>query len=400
MHIEKTSDPKTLQLPAGFRAAGISAGIKKSGVKDMALIVSDVEAVMAGTFTTNQVCAAPVKLCRKHLEGRKGRAIIVNSGVANACTGPEGMKAAQDMAAQTASLLNVPETQVFVCSTGTIGKQLPMDVIGSGIQKIVPAVTVEGVHDAVEAIMTTDTRPKHCTLRIEVDGKPVTVMGMAKGAGMIEPGMATMLSFILTDAAVEADALQACLLAAVKKSFNLVSVDGDRSTNDTVLCMAGGAAGNKPLSPAHRDWKVFSDALYRVAFDLAMKIIGDGEGARKVVRIEVKGALNDAEADIAARAVANSMLVKTSWVKDSPNWGRVMDALGYSRAKVDETLVDIDYDEHPAVRGGMASGSSVAELKKIVARECFVIKIDLHLGNGRAEVYSCDCTEEYVRINW
>ncbi|HPA78646.1 MAG TPA: bifunctional ornithine acetyltransferase/N-acetylglutamate synthase, partial [Kiritimatiellia bacterium] len=187
---------------------------------------------------------------------------------------------------------------------------------------------------------------------------------------------------------------------AVKKSFNLVSVDGDRSTNDTVLCMAGGAAGNKPLSPAHRDWKVFSDALYRVAFDLAMKIIGDGEGARKVVRIEVKGALNDAEADIAARAVANSMLVKTSWVKDSPNWGRVMDALGYSRAKVDETLVDIDYDEHPAVRGGMASGSSVAELKKIVARECFVIKIDLHLGNGRAEVYSCDCTEEYVRINW
>ncbi|HNR95097.1 MAG TPA: bifunctional ornithine acetyltransferase/N-acetylglutamate synthase, partial [Kiritimatiellia bacterium] len=174
MHIEKTSDPKTLQLPAGFRAAGISAGIKKSGVKDMALIVSDVEAVMAGTFTTNQVCAAPVKLCRKHLEGRKGRAIIVNSGVANACTGTEGMKAAQDMAAQTASLLNVPETQVFVCSTGTIGKQLPMDVIGSGIQKIVPAVTVEGVHDAVEAIMTTDTRPKHCTLRIEVDGKPVT----------------------------------------------------------------------------------------------------------------------------------------------------------------------------------------------------------------------------------
>ena len=400
MHIERISDPKILKLPAGFRAAGISAGIKKSGGRDMALIVSDSEAVMAGTFTTNQVCAAPVKLCKKHLEGKKGRAIIVNSGVANACTGPEGMRAAQVMAEQTAALLGVPETQIFVCSTGTIGKQLPMDVIGRGIEEIVSATTVEGVHDTVEAIMTTDTRPKHCTLHIKVDGKPVTVTGMAKGAGMIEPNMATMLSFILTDAAVDADALQACLLDAVKKSFNLVSVDGDRSTNDTVLCLANGAAGNQPLSPSHKDWEVFADAVRKVTFDLAMKIIGDGEEAQKVVRIEVKGALNEAEADIAARAVANSMLVKTSWVKDSPNWGRVMDALGYSRAKVDENLVDIDYDDFAAVRGGMASGSTVEELKKIVAGECFEIKIDLHLGNGRAEVYSCDCTEEYVRINW
>ncbi|MGD9873925.1 MAG: bifunctional glutamate N-acetyltransferase/amino-acid acetyltransferase ArgJ [Kiritimatiellia bacterium] len=400
MHIEKISKPETLELPKNFRAAGISAGIKKAGVKDMALIVSDAGAVMAGTFTTNQVCAAPVKLCKKHLEGGKGRAIIVNSGVANACTGPEGMKAAQDMAAQTARLLGVPETQIFVCSTGIIGKQLPMDVIGRGIEKVVPAAKAEGVHQAVEAIMTTDTRPKHCTLHIKVDGKPVTVMGMAKGAGMIEPNMATMLAFILTDAAVDAEALQVCLLDAVKKSFNLVSVDGDRSTNDTVLCMANGAAGNQPLSPAHKDWEAFSDALHGVAFDLAMKIIGDGEGARKVVKIEVRGALNDAEADIAARAVANSMLVKTSWVKNSPNWGRVMDALGYSRAKVDENLVDIDYDDLPAVRGGMSSGSSPDELKRIVGSECFAIKIDLHLGNGRAEVYSCDCTEEYVQINW
>lgn len=400
MHIEKISKPETLKLPEGFRAAGICAGIKKDGVKDMAFIVSDADAVMAGTFTTNQVSAAPVKLCKKHLEGRRGRAIIVNSGVANACTGPEGMKAAQDMAAQTARLLGVPETQVFVCSTGTIGKQLPVEIIKEGIGKIVPAATPEGVHQAVEAIMTTDTRPKHCTLHIRVDGKPVTVMGMAKGAGMIEPNMATMLAFILTDAAVNADALQSCLLDAVKKSFNLVSVDGDRSTNDTVLCMANGAAGNRPLSPAHEDWRAFSDALHKAAFDLAMKIIGDGEGARKVVRIEVRGAQNDAEADIAARAVANSMLVKTSWVRDSPNWGRVMDALGYSRAKVNENLVDIDYDDFPAVRGGVSAGGPVEDLKRIVGGECFEIKIDLHLGNGKAEVYSCDCTEEYVRINW
>lgn len=388
-----------ITLPKGFKAAGIAAGLKKKNRKDLALIYSEHPAVMAGMFTTNQVKAATVKLCRKRLKVPGGRAIVINSGNANACTGAQGVLDAERMAQIVAECVAVNERNVFVCSTGRIGVRLPMDVIEKGIRKAAPQLARDGGTGAAEAIMTTDTRIKHCTARFQVDGKPVTLSAMAKGAGMIEPNMATMLAFVLTDAVVDPEAIQACLSDSVERSFNRITVDGDRSTNDTVLLMANGAAGNRPLRRSHSEWNRFAEALRAVTMNLALKMVEDGEGATKVVTIKVRGARNDADADIAARSVANSLLVKTSWVGDYPNWGRIMDALGYSRAKVDEERVDISYDDLPAARGGLFAGTSVEDLKRIQRQKAFTIDINLNLGGGEAVVYSCDCTEEYVRIN-
>ena len=387
-------------LPLGFKAAGIRAGIKKSSSsKDLALIVSEVMAVAAGTFTTNQIKAAPVKLCREHLRRGFGQAIIINSGIANACTGEQGLADAERTASLLATFLGIQPESVFVCSTGTIGPNLPMDLIESGVEKIVGFLSETGGREAVEAIMTTDTRPKYISVPITIDGKKVLITGLAKGAGMIEPNMATMLGFILTDAAVERNDLQLALSRAVAKSFNRISVDGDKSTNDTVLCLANGCAGNKVLSADHPQWADFCGAIESVALDLAMKIVSDGEGAQRQVTVLVKGAQSDDDADRAARAVANSFLVKTSWAGRRLNWGRVMDALGYSPALVREELVDIDYDEMPIVRGGKAATQLQNHIHALMERSKFTIKIDLHLGAGEAVVYTCDCTEEYVRIN-
>jgi glutamate N-acetyltransferase / amino-acid N-acetyltransferase len=386
-------------LPRGFKAAGIAAGLKKGNKKDLALIVSDVPAVMAGTFTTNQVKAASVKLCRKRLAGRTGRAIVINSGNANACTGAQGMLDAEQMAATVAGSTGVDERSVFVCSTGRIGVQMPMDIIVAGIRKAAAHLAKEGGTAASEAIMTTDTRPKTCTARLSINGKPVIVSAMAKGSGMIEPNMATMLAFILTDAVVEPEALQSCLSEAVKHSFNRITVDGDRSTNDTVLFMANGQADNRPLRKSHPDWNAFASAVSAVTMSLALKMVEDGEGATKLVTIKVRGARNDKDADIAARSVANSLLVKTSWVGEYPNWGRIMDALGYSDAKVDEERVDIRYDDLYASKKGLYAGTPIDDLKRIARQKAFTIEIDLNLGSGEAVVYTCNCTEEYVRIN-
>ncbi len=386
-------------LPQGFKAAGIAAGLKKGNARDMALIVSDVPAVMAGVFTTNQVKAASVKLCQKRLRGRQGRAIIVNSGNANACNGPQGILDAERMAQLTAELIGADEKMVYVCSTGRIGIRLPLDIIEAGIRKAVPHLARDGGNVASEAIMTTDTRPKRCTVRMLVDKKAVTVTGMVKGAGMIEPNMATMLCFIMTDADVQAEDLQACLSEAVKKSFNRITVDGDQSTNDTVLFMANGKAENRPLKSGHPDWAAFCNAVETITLNLALKIAGDGEGATKLVTVKVHGAKSDADADAAARAVANSLLVKTSWAGNYPNWGRIMDALGYSSAKVDESRVDIRYDDLTAARGGVYAGTPIEDLEKVQRQKMFTIDIDLNLGRHEAIVYTCDCTEEYVRIN-
>ncbi|MCO5045108.1 MAG: bifunctional glutamate N-acetyltransferase/amino-acid acetyltransferase ArgJ [Kiritimatiellae bacterium] len=386
-------------LPQGFRAAGIASGIKRSGKRDLMLVVSDRPATCAGVFTTNQVQAAPVKLDREVVKNQSARAIVVNSGNANACTGASGLRDAKAMQAQAAKLLKVKAGEVLVCSTGAIGKPMPMNTIRAGIQQIVPALSADGGPDAALAIMTTDTRKKTATVRLAVDGKPVTLTAFAKGAGMIEPNMATMLGFFFTDAAVEPRALQHALKQAVDASFNRVSVDGDMSTNDTCLFLANGAAGNKPLTPKHKDWPAFTAALFVIALDLATKIAADGEGATKLVTVRVEGARSDAEADAAARAVANSMLVKTCWNGDYPNWGRIMDAIGYSAARVDESKVDIFYDARHAVRRGLATRTSIAALSAVQKQKQFTIRIDLHLGKGQAEVYTCDCSEEYVRIN-
>ncbi len=389
-----------IHMPQGFECAGISAGIKAGGVKDMALIFSNVPATAAGVFTKNQVCAAPVKVCREHLKHGQARAIVMNSGIANACTGSAGMVAAKDMAAETARVIGCEPQEIFVCSTGKIGPQLPLDKIIPGIGKLFEAAIVANVQQTAEAMMTTDTRPKVSVSEFGVDGKAVKIVGFAKGAGMIEPNMATMLSYITTDAAVEQHAWQAALKKAVDASFNRISVDGDQSTNDTVLALANGEAGNEPLTEASQDWAVFYQELEKVCFELAMMIVHDGEGADKFVTVNVAGAETDADAELAARAVANSMLNKTAWAGTYPDWGRIMDSVGYSKARVVEEKVDIHYDETQAVVNGVRSDVSQENLIKVVSQTDFAININLHLGEGKATVYTCNCTEEYVRINY
>lgn len=385
--------------PQGYRAAGIIAGIKKPR-PDMALVVSDTTAAVAGTFTTNKIQGNTVKLCKRLLKGRKARAIIVNSGNANACNGPQGLADAVKMGALAAAGLKVPQSQVFVCSTGTIGLPMPMDRVEAGIKLAVVSLSRDGGAAAARAIMTTDTVEKQFAVELMVDRKVVRIAGMAKGAGMIEPNMATMLSFITTDAAVAPAALQKCLSAAVKQSFNRITVDGDQSCNDTVLLMANGSAGNKALNEKHPAWNNFCAAVNEVTRQLATKIVRDGEGATKFVTVNVAGAASDADAALAARSVANSLLVKTAWFGGDPNWGRVIDAVGYSGAAVKEEKVDISFDSKPIVRKGRrAPGVELAELEAVFKQKEFTIDIDLHLGKGRDTVYTCDCSYDYVKIN-
>lgn len=389
-----------LKLPRGFRAAGIHAGIKKSGAPDMAMIVSDVPGTLAaGTFTTNQVKAAPVKACLKRITRGRGRGVVINSGNANAATGRQGIKNAETMIATAAKATGLPASEMYVCSTGHIGAQLPMDIILPGIHKLAKHLGPDCGMDAVNGIMTTDNGPKFGHRQLTIDGRPVLLSVMCKGAGMIEPNMATMLCFIMTDAAVDKKSLARALSDAVRESFNRISVDGDMSTNDTVLLFANGAAGNKTLRPGHRQWPAFTAALRELCQDMAWKIIRDGEGAKKVIKVEVAGARNDREANIAARSVANSLLVKTSWHNDYPNFGRIMDALGYSSAKVIEEKIDITYDGLLLVKGGLRTAIDVEKIKAVQRKELFTIRINLHLGKGAAHVYGCDCAHAYIDIN-
>ncbi len=382
----------SVATPLGFRAAGVAAGIKPSGKKDLALIVSDRPATVAATFTTNQVKAAPVKLDMQNVKSGKAWAIIANSGNANACTGVIGMIHAKSMAASVARRLGCADNHVLVCSTGRIGTLLPIVKVEAGIKKLIKLVSRQGGHAAAQAIMTSDTRPKEVAVSFKAGRQTVHVAGMAKGAGMIQPNMATMLGFITTDAAVPRAALQRALRAAVEHSFNRISVDGDTSTNDTVLLLANGAAGPVPAGQ-------FQAALNFVCVELAKMIVRDGEGVSKFVTINVHGAVSEQEAAIAARSVGNSVLVKTSWCGGDPNWGRLLDALGYSRAQVREERVDIAYDGVPAVRRGMPARTPVAKLRRIVAQPDFTIDISLHLGHGHCTLYTCDLTEKYVELN-
>ena len=387
-------------LPAGFRAAGIVAGLKKSRKPDMALFFSDVPAVLAGTFTTNQVKAATVRLDAERVaKVGVARGVVVNSGQANACTGKQGLKDAQAMAVHAAKQFGVAPETFLVCSTGRIGVPLRMDIILPGIEKLATAVVPTGGESAARGIMTTDLVPKRYTATFRANGRTCRFTGIAKGSGMIQPCMATMLAFLLTDAKVDRRAMQKALKAAVDKSFNRISVDADQSTNDTVLLLANGCAGNATLKPGHRDWPAFVAALEGVTFRLAMAMVRDGEGAQKLVTVRVQGARTPADAEAAARSVANSFLVKTSWVGSYPNWGRIMDALGYSPARVDETKVEIRYGSLLCAHNGLKAGASIEQLSKVAAQKEFTITIDLHLGRHAATVYSCDCTEDYVKIN-
>ena len=385
--------------PSGYMAAGVCAGIKVDAL-DLALLVSEKPAVVAGMFTTNAVQAAPVKVCKDVLESGTASAVVINSGCANACTGVAGFEAAESMAAETAKVLGVSTDDVFVCSTGTIGKTLPIDKICAALPDAVKSLSSDGGEVAAKAIMTTDTVFKQCAVSLEVGGVTVKVGGMAKGVGMIEPNLATMLAFITTDATVDQPALQACLVSVVSKSFNRITVDGDQSTNDTVLLFANGASGSELLNEDHADWEKFVDAVEHVALTLAKKMVEDGEGATKFVTITVKGAVTAEDANCAAKAVANSPLCKTAWFGGDPNWGRVIAAVGYSTAQVDPDLIDISFDGVAAVLDGcMAANVSFEELEEVFKKSAFEIEVDLKLGCAEETVYTCDCSYEYVKIN-
>jgi glutamate N-acetyltransferase/amino-acid N-acetyltransferase len=378
--------------PRGFRAAAVAAGIKRGGKLDMAMIVSDTRATAAGTFTTNQVKAAPVKVSMQHIKRGKACAIVVNSGNANACTGTIGLIHAEAMAAAVARRIGCRDTCVLVCSTGRIGVTMPIVKIEDGIKKLLGSLSANGGPAAARGIMTTDTFPKQIAVRVKAGNKVIRIGAIAKGAGMIEPHMATMLCFITTDAAIPRAALQRALRVAVNQSFNRITVDGDTSTNDTVIGLANGLAGGFPLP-------LFQQALNYVCAELAKMMVLDGEGVSKFVTVNVTGAANDRDAEIAARSVANSTLVKCCWCGGDPNWGRIMDALGYSAAKVDDDSVDIAFNGVAAVRNGIATHTPLARLKKIVAAPTFTVDIDLHLGRGRCTIHTCDLTERYVTLN-
>ncbi len=387
----------SVTAPKGFRAGGVAAGIKPSGNKDLALVVSDLPATAAAVFTTNQVKAAPVVFNMRHVNRGTACAIVANSGNANACTGNVGMVHARAMAVAVARRIGCHENQVFVCSTGRIGVRMPSVKIQAGIKTLLGMLSPGGGHSAAEAIMTTDTFAKECAVRFKAGGHTLTIGGIAKGAGMIHPNMATMLAFLTTDAAVTHAPLQRALAAAVNQSFNRISVDGDMSTNDTVILLANGQAGHKPLSG--RAWMSFQSALNFVCAELAKLIVRDGEGVSRFVTVRVAGATDDRDAEIAARAVCNSVLVKTSWCGGDPNWGRLMDALGYSAAKIREGKVEIRYNGLPAVVGGMPARTPFEKLKKIVAQTEFAIDIHLHLGRGQCTMFTTDLTEQYVELN-
>jgi glutamate N-acetyltransferase/amino-acid N-acetyltransferase len=387
--------------PADFLAGSSYCGIKATNASkpDIALIQSLRETVAAATFTTNRVKAAPVRVSTMHLRSGDVRAIIANSGNANACTGLDGIETAKRMATAVGDALGLRARQVMVCSTGRIGVPLPIEKMEATIATMPAALCREGSRKAAEAIMTSDTFPKEIAVEITIDGKVVRIGGIAKGAGMIDPNMATMLCFITTDAVIEKKLLQHALSVSVEQSFNRITIDGDMSTNDTVIMLANGSAGNKSLRHGTPAFKVFQRALDHVTKNLARLIVEDGEGVTKFVEVHVNCAASLSDARKAAEAVANSTLTKCAWFGGDPNWGRIMDALGYSGAKLREEVIDIYYDGIIAVHGGMPSKTPFAKLQEVVAQKRFTITIDLHLGKADYTVFTTDLSVDYVKLN-
>ncbi|MDH4099771.1 MAG: bifunctional glutamate N-acetyltransferase/amino-acid acetyltransferase ArgJ [Nitrospirota bacterium] len=384
----------------GFKAAAVAAGIRKAGRLDVGVIFSETPAVAAGVFTTNAVKAAPVLLDMERIKSGNGRAIVVNSGCANACTGEVGMRDAVATAAKAAEVLGVSETEVYIASTGVIGQPLPMDRLSAGIEKAATALMADGLDSVANAIMTTDTFCKTATATCIIGGKEVAIYGMAKGAGMIHPNMATMLSFIVTDAAITAPMLDNALKESVRKTFNRVTVDGDTSTNDTVLLLASGAAGNPPIAGPGSDFDTFSASLHQICLDLARLIAKDGEGATKLVEVRVTGAVDEADAEKAAFAVAHSPLVKTALFAEDANWGRILCAVGYSGARVEQEKMKLFFDTAQMVEKGMGLGPEAeAAVSIIMKQKEFTITVELGLGNASASVWTCDFSFDYVKIN-
>ena len=384
----------------GILAGGVAAGIKPSGKKDLALIYSSAPARVAAAFTSNQVKGAPVLVSMEHARGGQAQAIVASSGCSNVCTGEPGIRDAREMTKLVGELLRIPATHVLVASTGVIGVPLPMDKIRAALPKLVKSLSPQGGRAAAEAILTTDTRPKEAALRLEVNGRPVTIGGIAKGVGMIEPHLATMFCFVATDAGVGRGALGAVVRRAVDRSFNRITVDGDQSTSDTVAVLANGLAENAPLEAGGRGLRQLAAGLETLMTKLARMLVADGEGATKLVSITVRGAASRRDALLAARSVANSPLVKTAIYGQDPNWGRIMMALGKSAARVDQEKVSITVNDEPVAVGGMLKeGVRLERVREIMGSQEYDIAIDLGLGRGEDRVWTCDLSEEYVRIN-
>ena len=385
------SIPGGVCAPRGFRSHGVACGIKVpvSTRLDLALIASDFPCTAGGVFTQNRVCAAPVQVCRKHLAASAThRAILANSGNANACTGERGMEDARRMARMAASALGLREEEVFVASTGIIGMPLPFERLEAQTSALMAGLQSEHSDSAAQAIMTSDTKPKQCSIQVD----SIRIGGIAKGAGMICPDMATMLCFITTDAAISKADLQTATRIAADRTFNRITIDGDTSTNDTVIVLANGTAG--PVDLAR-----FQAGLNQVMLDLAQHIVRDGERVTKFVEVRVEGARSQADALRVAQAVANSNLVKSSWNGEDPNWGRVIHAVGYAGAELDPSKIDIYFDDLPAAIGGLSAPTPLDDLVEVARRAEFCIRIDLHLGDGCETVYSSDLSPEYVDFN-
>lgn len=385
-------------IPKGFLFSTVEAAIKKPGRKDLALIYSQVEANIAGTFTTNNVKAASVKLSMKNIKSGRGQAIIVNSGNANACTGKKGMEDAIEMTGLVANGLKIKSSLVYICSTGVIGTPMPMDRIRPKISELIGNLGISTIDDAASAIMTTDRFPKIVQKKVKIGSKIGSIAGICKGAGMICPHMATMLCFIISDIAIHQKTLSKTLNIAVKKTFNRITIDGDMSTNDSVLVMANGMLGNCQITEESKSYTTFKKALYEVILDLSRLIVKDGEGATKFIEVEVKGARNEADAEKAAFSVANSNLVKTAMYGRDANWGRVMAALGYSGIDIKEEKIDIYFGKVKIVSRGTGAGRN-KEAEEVLKKKDIKITIDLHSGRSSANVLTCDLTESYIRTN-
>ncbi len=384
----------------GILASGIAAGIKPSGKKDLALIYSSVPARAAAVFTQSQVKGAPVLVSREHMRDGRVQAILASSGCSNVCTGEQGLKDAREMTRIVGELLHVSPRQVLIAATGVIGQLLPMDKIRTGLPKLVKGLSPQGGRHAAEAILTTDTVPKEAALRLEVAGRPITLGGIAKGVGMLEPHLATMFCFMATDAMVAGDALQSVLRRTVDRSFNRITVDGDQSTSDTVAVLANGLAENAPLERGGKGLRQFARGLEALTTRLAKLLVEDGEGATRLVEIRLCGARTRREALLAARSVANSPLVKTALNGADPNWGRIMMALGKSPARVapDRVCIAIG-DEVLVERGVQKPGARLDRIREVMGGREYAITIDLALGRGEDRVWTSDLSEEYVRIN-
>lgn len=389
-----------ITAPQKFVAAGVKAGIKQSGKEDVAIIFSEVPAAAAALFTQNTMAAAPVQVSREVAALGKARAFIVNSGCANACTGQQGLQDARQMARIGAEALKIAENEVIIASTGIIGVNLPMEKLAKGINQAAVSLSGEGYEDATLAIMTTDTFQKTCAYEFSLGGKQIRIGGIAKGAGMIHPNMATMLCFITTDIEITPAVLKKALTDAVKVSFNMITVDGDTSTNDMIAILANGAAGNDCIdSIDHPDYPVFAENLKTVATYLAQQVVRDGEGATKFLEIKVSGAKDFADAKTAAMSIAKSPLVKTAFFGEDPNWGRILCAAGYSGAMADPKQTSLSIGGVKIVEGGLGAQYDEQKLRKIMSEHDIQVLVDLGVGSAEATVWTCDFSYEYVKIN-